>query len=169
MDLCLRWRSLRSRIAQSFVAFATVGVLLGPVYATFDNAANASSGTTSYSSCKSKELGKTKSNGSLVCVKIASKHFWVPAFSAADIYAVSDFCSKFLQANLCSWFEQLGYTIVDGQPKSRDVCVRLFREWIYLLKTDLDKGKTVGGSIYYTLSMRPIADRKYPTCLGRLK
>jgi len=125
----------------------------------------------SNSRCKAKDAGKTRSNGSLVCIRSASTYFWSKVFSQNDVIQFADFCSKYLTAGLCGGLERTAYRWIDSRARGADQCVRLLRQWVYQIKTDLDSGvlstishyEKFGGASYYESKLIPVA-RTFPGC-----
>lgn len=114
--------------------------------------------------CRASEKGKSKSGGSLVCVKNGSQYLWTRAFSQVDVFTIAEFCSKWLEAALCGWIEDSANRLLDVGPRSSDACQRMFREWTYRIASDLSRGAYVGGTSYYQTSLVPISRSKYPAC-----
>ena len=127
--------------------------------------------TPSNSRCKAKDAGKTRSNGSLVCIRSASTYAWSKVFSQNDVIQFADFCSKYLTVGLCGSLERTAYLWIDSRARGADQCVRLLRQWVYQIKTDLDSGvlnsinlnAKFGGANYYDKKLIPIA-RTFPGC-----
>lgn len=125
----------------------------------------------SNSRCKAKDAGKTRSNGSLVCIRSVSTYSWSRVFSQNDVIQFADFCSKFLTVGLCGSLERTAYLWIDSRARGSDQCVRLLRQWVYQIKTDLDSGvlNTInlnarfGGANYYNSKLIPIA-KTFPGC-----
>lgn len=123
------------------------------------------------SRCKAKDAGKTRSNGSLVCIRTASTYSWSKVFGQNDAIQFANFCSKYLTVPLCGSLERTAYLWIDSRARGSDQCVRLLRQWVYQLRTDLDSGvlKTInlraraGGATYLDLKLIPIT-KSFPGC-----
>ncbi len=85
-----------------------------------------------YSKCKDKELWKTRKSNTEICTKQSGKSQWEPALTNNDVYQVSDFCTKIINANQCEWTERAGLALVRGQG-ARDACIKLLREVVYAI------------------------------------
>jgi len=123
------------------------------------------------SKCKSKDAGKTRSGGSLVCIRSATTYSWSKVFAQNDVIQFADFCSKYLTVALCGSLERTAYLWIDSRARGADQCVRLLRQWVYQIKTDLDSGvlnrvnlnAKFGGATYYDSKLIPIT-RSFPGC-----
>lgn len=87
------------------------------------------------SGCSSKEVGKTKSNKSQVCVKSGSSYKWVNVLSKNDVYNLSPFCSQTIKSEssgaVCGWNEKLGLALVTNY-RPKDICIEAMRQIVYM-------------------------------------
>lgn len=115
------------------------------------------------SKCKSKELGKSRNRDSEVCARSGSSQYWQPVLKESDVYSLTSFCSQYLQAAMCAWFEKLSFWYLDNGKRPGSVCVRMIREYILAIKTSADTYGSVS-SDYISKSIMPPITKKYPTC-----
>lgn len=87
------------------------------------------------SSCKSNEVGRTKSNNSQVCVKSGNSYKWVKVLSKKDVYSLSSFCSTTIKSEssgaVCGWNEKLGVFLA-SKFAPRDICIDALRQVVYM-------------------------------------
>ena len=87
------------------------------------------------SGCSVKEVGKTKSSNSQVCVKSGNSYKWVKVLSKNDVYNLSPFCSQVIKSEssgaVCGWNERLGLELV-RRYRPKDICIEAIRQIVYL-------------------------------------
>lgn len=87
------------------------------------------------SKCSLKELGKTKSSNSQVCVKSGNSYKWVKVLSKNDVYNLSPFCSQTIKSEssgaVCGWNEELGLALV-REHRPKDICIAAMRQIVYM-------------------------------------
>jgi hypothetical protein len=87
------------------------------------------------SGCSAKEVGKTKSSKSQVCVKSGRSYKWVKVLSKNDVYNLSPFCSQVIKSEssgaVCGWNERLGLELVK-RYRPKDICIEAIRQIVYL-------------------------------------
>ena len=87
------------------------------------------------SGCSVKEVGKTKSSNSQVCVKSGNSYKWVKVLSMNDVYNLSPFCSQVIKSEssgaVCGWNERLGLELV-RRYRPKDICIEAIRQIVYL-------------------------------------
>ena len=162
-------RSLRTGSAIAMIAL--VCQTLTPLQAAAEKQQVATEISPNNSKCKSKDAGKTRSGGSLVCIRSATTYSWSKVFAQNDVIQFADFCSKYLAVALCGSLERTAYLWIDSRARGADQCVRLLRQWVYQIKTDLDSGflnrinlnAKFGGATYYDSKPIPIT-RSFPGC-----
>ena len=123
-------------------------LLLSPLLSTTASAQAKTSPAWPFGSgCSSKELGKTKSNNSKVCVKSGSTYKWVNVLRKNDVYNLSSFCSTTIKSessgSICGWNERLGLSLV-AEYRPKDICIDSMRQVVYELSR-----LTVSGHIKY--------------------
>jgi hypothetical protein len=105
---------------------------------------------TNYSKCRDKELWKTRKADNEICTKQSGKYQWEPALTNSDVYQVSDFCAKVINADQCEWTERVGLALVRGKGP-RDSCVKLLRAVVYAVSkantTNIDPNNLAGKAI----------------------
>ena len=101
------------------------------------------------SNCKVSELGKSKSNGSQVCIKQGNSYKWVKTLSTKDVYDFAPFClltiNGEVSGSVCGWTENIGLKLVPRYvPK--DLCIGALRKIVYLESRYYVSGKYVDTS-----------------------
>jgi hypothetical protein len=98
------------------------------------------------SGCSSKEVGKTKSGNSQVCVKSGGSYKWVKVLSKNDVYNLSPFCSQTIKSEssgaVCGWNEKLGLELV-RRYRPKDICIEALRQIVYMESQIYVTGKYV--------------------------
>ena len=123
---------MKKRLAVLITGFV---ILLSPFLSTTASAQAKTSPAWPFGSgCSSKELGKTKSNNSQICVKSGNSYKWVKVLSKNDVYDLSPFCSQTIKSErsgaACGWNEKLGLALVaNNRPK--DICIKAMRQIVY--------------------------------------
>ena len=113
------------------------------------------------SGCSSKEVGKTKSSKSQVCVKSGNSYKWVKVLSKNDVYNLSAFCSQTIKSEssgaVCGWNEKLGLALVTNY-RPKDICIEAMRQIVYMQSQFYVTGRYVSSTEVTAATHKILAD-----------
>ena len=113
------------------------------------------------SGCSVREVGKTKSSNSQVCVKSGNSYKWVKVLSKNDVYNLSPFCSQVIKSEssgaVCGWNERLGLQLV-RRYRPKDICIEAIRQIVYLESQFYVTGKYVDVGAVTAATNKILAD-----------
>ena len=113
------------------------------------------------SGCSAKEVGKTKSSNSQVCVKSGRSYKWVKVLSKNDVYNLSPFCSQTIKSEssgaVCGWNEKLGLALVTNY-RPKDICIKAMRQIVYMQSQFYVTGRYVSSTEVTAATHKILAD-----------
>jgi hypothetical protein len=150
---------MKKRLAVLITGFV---LLLSPILTTTASAQEKTSPAWPFGSgCSSKEVGKTKSGNSRVCVKSGGSYKWVKVLSKNDVYNLSPFCSQTIKSEssgaVCGWNEKLGLELV-RRYRPKDICIEALRQIVYMESQIYVTGRYVDSGSATAASYKILAD-----------